>query len=96
MLRIYVSADCPSCPTARRRFAQVRVACPALPAQLVDVDTPGAPVPPHIIGTPIYTWGDRIIFRGNPGERELIARLRALQEADRGPGAGEARLPHRG
>ncbi len=88
MFRAYVSAHCPACPTARRRLAQVRAACPALPAQLVDVDAPGAWVPPHIIGTPIYTWRDRIIFRGNPGEQELIARVLALWGVEDGSGAG--------
>lgn len=88
MLRVYVSAHCPSCPAARRHLARARAACPALPALLVDVDAPGARVPPHVIGTPIYTWGDRIIFRGNPGERELIARVLALQGADDGRGSG--------
>lgn len=88
MLRVYVSAHCPSCPAAHRRLAQVRAACPALLAQLVDVDAPGAQVPLHVIGTPIYTWGDRIIFRGNPGERELIARVLALQGVDDGLESG--------
>jgi len=49
---------------------------PDVPARLVDVDAPGAAIPPEIIGTPIYTWKHRVIFRGNPSEEELIARLR--------------------
>ncbi len=88
MLRVYVSAHCPSCPTARRRLAQARAACPALPAQLIDVDAPGARVPPHVIGTPIYTWDDRIIFRGNPAAEELVARVLALSGVGDGPAAG--------
>ena len=78
MLRIYIAEHCPACPTARRRFAQLRSRCPDVPVQLVDIDAPGARVPPHVIGTPLYTWDDRIIFRGNPGAEELIARVAAL------------------
>ena len=78
MLRIYIAEHCPACLTARLRFAQLRAQCPGVRAQLVDIDAPGARVPPHIIGTPLYTWDDRIIFRGNPGAEELIARVAAL------------------
>ncbi len=88
MLRVYVAAHCPSCVTARSRFAQLRSRCPGIPAQLIDIDAPGARVPPQIIGTPMYTWGDRVIFRGNPGEQELVARVRALRGVVDGPGAG--------
>lgn len=88
MLRIYIAEHCPACATARLRLAQLRARCPGAPAQLVDIDAPGARVPPHIIGTPLYTWDDRIIFRGNPGEDELIARVAALKGGAVGPGTG--------
>jgi len=88
MLRAYVAAHCPSCATARTRFAQLRSRCPDIPAQLVDIDAPDARVPPQIIGTPMYTWDDRVIFRGNPGEQELVARVLALRGVVDGPGAG--------
>ncbi len=35
-------------------------------------------MPPQVIGTPIYTWRERVIFRGNPGERELLERVGGL------------------
>lgn len=72
MLRVYITEHCPACATA----------------QLVDIDAPGARVPPQISGTPMYTWGDRVIFRGNPGEQELVARVLALRGVVDGPGAG--------
>jgi hypothetical protein len=83
MLRVYVSGHCPTCGTARERFAQLQARHPDIPAQLIDVDEPGAAVPPQVIGTPIYTWRGRVIFRGNPGERELLARVGGL-DADGG------------
>lgn len=88
MLRVYIAAHCPACATARLRFAQLRTRCPDVPAQLVDIDVPGTRVPPHVIGTPIYTWDDRIIFRGNPAAEELVARVAALGGVGDGPAAG--------
>ncbi len=78
MLRIYVSAHCPGCDTARTRAARVRARRPEIPVALVDVDAPGAAVPPRIIGTPVYTWHDRVLYLGNPGEDELIERVTVL------------------
>jgi len=88
MLRVYIAEHCLACATARLRLAHLRARCPGAPAQLVDIDAPGARVPPYIIGTPMYTWDDRIIFRGNPGEDELIARIIALTGVADGPGTG--------
>lgn len=88
MLRIYVSEYCPSCATARQRFAQLRAQCPDIPTQLIDVDAPEAAVPAEVIGTPIYTWDQRVIFRGNPSVAELVARIRGMDETRAG------RRPH--
>ena len=88
MLRVYIAGHCPSCATARLRLEQLRARDPGVPAQLIDIDAPGARVPPQIIGTPLYTWDDRIIFRGNPGEEELITRVAAFEGVGDGPGAG--------
>ncbi len=91
MLRVYIAEHCPACAIARLRLEQLRARDPDVPAQLIDIDAPGARVPPHIIGTPLYTWDDRIIFRGNPGEDELdelIARIVAVKGVADGPGAG--------
>jgi hypothetical protein len=75
MLRIYVSAHCHGCATALRLADRVRVARPDVPLAVVDVAAPGADVPLSVIGTPLYTWNDRVLFRGNPSETELLARI---------------------
>ena len=82
MLRIYVSTHCLGCDTARQRAKQLRTQRPDVPMALVDVEAPGAEVPPRVIGTPIYTWNDRVVFMGNPSERELIEQVTMLQQAD--------------
>lgn len=90
MLQIYVSAHCRACATARRRLAQLQARRPDIPARLVDVDVPDVPVPPQVVGTPIYIWAGRVLFRGNPTARELIERVTVLHEGD-GEGGGVRR-----
>lgn len=80
MLRIYVAADCPGSPTARSLAARLRERLPDAPCEVIDVGAPGAIVPPAVFGTPIYMWNDRIIFMGNPGEQDLLACVRSLNE----------------
>jgi hypothetical protein len=75
MLRIYVSAHCHGCATALRLADRMRAARPDLPLAVVDVDESGVRVPASVIGTPLYTWNDHVLFRGNPSETELLARL---------------------
>ena len=83
MLRIYVSAHCRGCTTARQRAERLRRLRPDVPVALVDVEAPDAVVPPKVIGTPIYTWNDRIVFMGNPSEQELLERVTVLYDGDR-------------
>ncbi len=78
MLRIYVSAHCLTCSIALRLAESIQAQCPDLPLEVVDVDAPTADVPSYIIGTPIYTWDDRVLFLGNPSEAELVERIGVL------------------
>jgi hypothetical protein len=87
MLRIYVSAQCPGCDTARARLERLRAERPDIPALLVDVAAPGAAAP-RVIGTPIYTWRERILFLGNPSEQELLERVTVLHGDDPSRRAG--------
>lgn len=80
MLRIYVSAHCRGCNTALQLAEQVRAQRPDVPLAVVDVDDPAADVPRKVIGTPIYTWNDRVVFMGNPSEAELMGRVGALHD----------------
>jgi len=80
MLRIYISAHCFGCDTAVQRAKRLRALRPEIPVTLVDIEAPDAEVPPKIIGTPIYTWNDRVVFLGNPSEQELLERVEKLQD----------------
>ena len=80
MLRIYVSAHCLGCTTAIQRAERLQALRPEVPITVVDVEAPGADVPRKVIGTPIYTWNDRVVFRGNPSEQELLERVTVLHD----------------
>lgn len=80
MLRVYVADDCPGSPTARSRAGWLRSHAPEIPLELVELGAPGAVVPSTVFGTPTYTWNDRVIFLGNPGDQELLERVRSLHE----------------
>ncbi len=80
MLRIYVSAHCIGCGTALRLADHVHVMHPDVPLMVVDVDNPAEDVPSKIIGTPIYTWNNDVLFMGNPSEAELLRRVGALHD----------------
>ncbi len=75
MLRVYVSSHCIGCDTARHLADWLRARRPDVPVTVVDVDQPEANVPAMIIGTPMYTWNDQVLFLGNPSERKLLERL---------------------
>lgn len=78
MLRVYVSAHCLVCQTAIQRAKQLQVLRPELPVAVIDVEAPDANVPRNVIGTPIYTWNERVVFMGNPSDQELLERVTEL------------------
>ncbi len=80
MLRIYISAHCTGCTTARRLAEQVRTERPDVPLAVIDFDDPTVEVPANVIGTPIYTWQDRVVFMGNPSAVELLQRVGTLHD----------------
>jgi hypothetical protein len=78
MLHIYISAHCNGCATAQRLAERVQTQRPDVPMAVVDVDESAVNIPGYVIGTPFYTWNDRVLFMGNPSETELLERLGAL------------------
>ncbi len=80
MLRVYVAADCPGSPTARRHARWLCEQAPEIPVEVIDIGVAGVVVPPPVFGTPTYTWDGRVIFLGNPSAQELLARVRSLYE----------------
>ncbi len=88
MLRVYVSAHCLACRTAIQRAKRLRALRPEVPVTVVDVEAPDADVPRNVIGTPIYTWNDRVVFMGNPSEQELLDRVTELSHGSERERAG--------
>ena len=82
MLRIYVSAHCIGCATARRLAEHVQAQCPHLALTVIDLDASSIKRPAYVIGTPFYTWHDRVLFMGNPSAEELVKRVDELYESE--------------
>ncbi len=82
MLRIYVTSHCRGYDTARQRAAHRQLLRPDVAVDVIDVEAPGAEVPAQVIGTPMYLWNGRVVFRGNPSMAELLGRVRSLQDRD--------------
>lgn len=83
MLRIYISAHCTTCDTTRHLAEFVQAERPDMRVSVVDVDAPNADVPKNIVGTPVYTWNDQIVFLGNPSEAELLRRVSVFYDTER-------------
>jgi hypothetical protein len=64
---------------------RVRLHCSDVPLEVIDVDTPGVTVPKDVIGTPTYTWNNRVVFMGNPGEAALLEYVRLSYEYQHEP-----------
>jgi hypothetical protein len=79
MLRVYTAAHCPGHGRTRRLIGELLRQRPHLPLEVIDLDEPNTEQPAFVIGTPTFTWGNRILFLGNPAEEELLARLDEMQ-----------------
>lgn len=75
MLRIYTAAHCPSHDRTHYLVDKLRRQRPHLAIEVIDLDGPNAEQPTFVIGTPTFTWDNRIIFWGNPAGDELLAQL---------------------
>lgn len=75
-LRIYVAPGCAGCRTALAVAETVRQARPDHLVEVVDLaDHPDEPLPPGVVGTPIYLLDDVVVSLGNPELDELLHRL---------------------
>ncbi len=81
MLSIYISTHCRGCETALQLADHLREQRPDLPLLVVDIDAPDSVVPATIIGTPMYTWQERIIFMGNPSKQVLLEHVDAASQS---------------
>lgn len=79
MLRVYIAPHCPASARTLKLVEQVRSRFPDLAVEVIDVSVPERTIPDEVIGTPVYTWNDRVLFLGNPGESTLLEYMRSLQ-----------------
>ncbi|MBA3532456.1 MAG: hypothetical protein H0T73_11085 [Ardenticatenales bacterium] len=66
-LELFVTADCPSCQTARQVAAQVAAHFPMLvEVHVIDLDLPGTVIPSEVFASPTFRLNGRIISLGTP------------------------------
>jgi hypothetical protein len=83
MLRIYISTHCIGYRSAVHLSERISALRPKVPVLVVNIDDPAAIVPQTIVGTPMYTWNDRVLFMGNPSEAELLQRIGVFDDDTR-------------
>jgi hypothetical protein len=76
-LEIYVAHACTNCEEAL--LIADRARCIAgLEVAVIDLDTSGQRVPPHVVAVPTYLLDGRIVSLGNPKREQFLRELRQL------------------
>jgi hypothetical protein len=81
VLRIYVAEHCGSCRESRRLARSIARRIGSVVVHVIDVDTEDPA--DEIFAVPTFCYDGKILFLGNPGEEELIARLLSLKQGSR-------------
>jgi hypothetical protein len=75
-LEIYITDQCTNCREAVV-IAEQAGGIAGLEVTVVNLDTPGQPVPPQVFATPTYILNGLVVSLGNPERDEFLAGLRA-------------------
>jgi hypothetical protein len=67
---------CPTGGDTRKLVEIIRQRIPDLRIELIDLDDPGAQVPPEVFSIPTYLLNDDVISLGNPSIEQLEASVR--------------------
>lgn len=82
MLWVYTASHCPGNRRTQHLVAKLSQHRPHFPIQVVNLDDTAAEQPSFVIGTPTFVWDNRVLFLGNPHERELLALVDQLHEPE--------------
>lgn len=75
-LKIYTMTHCPTCEATRRTAEAIAERWPALEVELINLDAPGAIIPPQVFSVPTYILNGDVISLGNPYLSQLETLLR--------------------
>jgi hypothetical protein len=75
-LEIYITDQCTNCREAVV-IAEQAGGIAGLEVTVVNLDTPGQPVPPQVFATPTYILNGLVVSLGNPERDAFLAELRA-------------------
>ncbi len=78
-LEIYVAHACTNCEEALLIAERAR-GIAGLEVAVIDLDTPGQHVSPHVVAAPTYLLNGRIVSLGNPKREEFLSELRRLSK----------------
>ncbi len=81
MLEIYIEEDCRGCKQARKNAIHVRSQFPQIHVSVIDISEKVVPTPEEVFAVPMYLFNGRMLYLGNPGEKDLNARLENLMSA---------------
>ena len=65
-VEIYLLADCPVCRYAAEVAALISAEYPQVQVELVEMDAPGAIIPPNVFAAPTYLLNGQRWSLGNP------------------------------
>lgn len=77
-LDIVTGNRCPICQSFLPTLEGLRTELPNVNVRIIDIDAPGATIPPNVIAIPTIMLNGYIVATGNPGYEELIAFIRSL------------------
>lgn len=76
LLEIYITDQCANCQEAVL-IAEAAGSITGLAVTVVNLDTPGQPIPPQVFATPTYVLNGLVVSLGNPDRDAFLAGLRA-------------------
>ncbi len=78
LLEIYVEEDCRGCKQARKNADHVKSHLPQIHVTVIDISENVMPMPDKVFAVPMYLFNGQMLYLGNPGEKDLVARLENL------------------
>ncbi len=78
LLEIYIEEECRGCKQARKNADHVKSHFPQIHVSVIDISDKVMPMPDKVFAVPMYLFNGQMLYLGNPGEKDLVARLENL------------------
>ncbi len=74
VLEIFIEENCRGCKQARKNANHVRSHLPQIHVSVIDISSE-VQKRDDVFAVPMYLFNGRMLYLGNPGEKDLVARL---------------------